>query len=189
MKARDIMSSGTECVSASDTLETAARRMAEAGRRSDADLRRRRSPEGDADGSRHRREGDRSRQGRGPHAGLRARGGQAGHDRRRRLGTRDARDDGTRAGSAAAGDRRTPPGGHHQRGRHRSSPFASQERQAAAGDLEASAPRARVAACAGRAGRRCRWPAPATSCARDVRDSARVDPPEHRRQRAGPLGL
>jgi uncharacterized membrane protein len=31
MKARDIMSSGTECVSASDTLETAARRMAKAG--------------------------------------------------------------------------------------------------------------------------------------------------------------
>src|SRR3954470_21234710 len=31
MKARDIMSSGTECVSAGDTLETAARRMAEEG--------------------------------------------------------------------------------------------------------------------------------------------------------------
>ena len=31
MKARDIMSSGTECVSASDTLETAARRMAKEG--------------------------------------------------------------------------------------------------------------------------------------------------------------
>jgi uncharacterized membrane protein/CBS domain-containing protein len=31
MKARDIMSRGTECVSASDTLETAARRMAEEG--------------------------------------------------------------------------------------------------------------------------------------------------------------
>jgi CBS domain-containing protein len=31
MKARDIMSSGTECVSASDTLETAARRMATEG--------------------------------------------------------------------------------------------------------------------------------------------------------------
>ena len=31
MKARDIMSRGTECVSAGDTLETAARRMAEEG--------------------------------------------------------------------------------------------------------------------------------------------------------------
>jgi CBS domain-containing protein len=31
MKARDIMSTGTECVSASDTLETAARRMAKEG--------------------------------------------------------------------------------------------------------------------------------------------------------------
>ena len=31
MKARDIMSSGTECVSAGDTLETAARRMAHEG--------------------------------------------------------------------------------------------------------------------------------------------------------------
>ncbi len=31
MKARDIMSSGTECVAASDTLEAAARRLAKEG--------------------------------------------------------------------------------------------------------------------------------------------------------------
>ena len=156
MKARDIMSRDAECVSASETLETAARRMASAGVGAMPIC-------GDDD----RLKGmltDRDivvkaiAQGKDVARTLVS---ELAEGKPVTIGADDSlgevtRDDGARAGAAAARDRRAPPGRHHQRRGHRPPPARGQERRSAASELSKPGRSAAPSRMRGRADRRAR---------------------------------